>query len=64
MSAQAHAQAPQRRPRDPAADALTSVESLARRRRLGVTRMPVAFLNLERNRQYWPRKPYPAPATR
>jgi hypothetical protein len=23
--------------------------------------MPVAFLQLERNRQYWPRKPYPAP---
>jgi len=40
---------------------LTSVESLALRRRLGATRMPVAFLNLERNRQYWPRQPYPAP---
>jgi hypothetical protein len=40
---------------------LTSVESLALRRRLGATRMPVAFLNLERNRQYWPRLPYPAP---
>ena len=40
---------------------LTSVESLAMRRRLGATRMPVAFLQLERNRQYWPRKPYPAP---
>ena len=40
---------------------LTSVESLALRRRLGATRMPVAFLQLERNRQYWPRKPYPAP---
>src|SRR5215210_2469757 len=39
---------------------LTSVESLALRRRLGATRMPVAFLQLERNRQYWPRKPYPA----
>jgi hypothetical protein len=39
---------------------LTSVESLALRRRLGATRMPVAFLNLERNRQYWPRQPYPA----
>jgi D-glucuronyl C5-epimerase C-terminus len=39
---------------------LTSVESLALRRRLGATRMPVAFLNLERNRQYWPRMPYPA----
>ena len=41
---------------------LTSVESLALRRRLGPTRMPVAFLQLERNRQYWPNKPYPAPA--
>jgi hypothetical protein len=40
---------------------LTSVESLALRGRLGATRMPVAFLNLERNRQYWPRQPYPAP---
>jgi D-glucuronyl C5-epimerase C-terminus len=40
---------------------LTSVESLALRRRLGASRMPVAFLQLERNRQYWPRLPYPAP---
>jgi hypothetical protein len=40
---------------------LGSVESLALRRRLGATRMPVAFLQLERNRQYWPRLPYPAP---
>ena len=40
---------------------LSSVESLALRRRLGATRMPVAFLQLERNRQYWPGKPYPAP---
>jgi D-glucuronyl C5-epimerase-like protein len=40
---------------------LISVESLALRRRLGATRMPVAFLQLERNRQYWPRLPYPAP---
>jgi hypothetical protein len=38
---------------------LTSVESLAVRRRLIPSRMPVAFLNLERNRQYWPRMPYP-----
>jgi hypothetical protein len=38
---------------------LTSVESLALRRRLGASRMPVAFLQLERNRQYWPRQPYP-----
>jgi hypothetical protein len=40
---------------------LTSVESLALRRRLGASRMPAAFLQLERNRQYWPRLPYPAP---
>jgi hypothetical protein len=40
---------------------LSSVESLALRRRLGASRMPVAFLQLERNRQYWPRLPYPAP---
>jgi hypothetical protein len=40
---------------------LTSVESLALRRRLGATRMPVAFLQLERNRQYWSKLPYPAP---
>jgi D-glucuronyl C5-epimerase C-terminus len=40
---------------------LTSVESLALRRRLGASRMPVAFLQLERNRQYWPRLRYPAP---
>ena len=40
---------------------LVSVESLALRRRLGATRMPVAFLQLERNRRYWPRLPYPAP---
>jgi hypothetical protein len=40
---------------------LTSVESLALRRRLGATRMPVAFVQLERNRQYWRRLPYPAP---
>jgi hypothetical protein len=39
---------------------LTSVESLALRGRLGASRMPVAFVNLERNRQYWPRMPYPA----
>jgi hypothetical protein len=39
---------------------LASVESLALRRRLGATRMPVAFLQLARNRQYWRRLPYPA----
>jgi hypothetical protein len=39
---------------------LASVESLALRRRLGATRMPVAFLQLARNRQYWRSLPYPA----
>jgi hypothetical protein len=37
----------------------TSVESLALRGRLGASRMPVAFVQLERNRRYWPRLPYP-----
>jgi hypothetical protein len=39
---------------------LTSVESLALRKLLIPSRMPAAFLQLERNRQYWPRMPYPA----
>ncbi|HKP21366.1 MAG TPA: D-glucuronyl C5-epimerase family protein, partial [Thermoleophilaceae bacterium] len=39
---------------------LVSVESLALRRRLIPSRMPAVFLQLERNRQYWPRMPYPA----
>jgi D-glucuronyl C5-epimerase C-terminus len=39
---------------------LGSVEWLALRRRLGATRMPAAFLQLERNRQYWPRLAFPA----
>jgi D-glucuronyl C5-epimerase C-terminus len=37
-----------------------SVEALALARRLTPTRMPVAFLQLERNRQYWRKLPYPA----
>jgi hypothetical protein len=37
-----------------------SVEALALARRLTRTRMPVAFLQLERNRQYWRKLPYPA----
>jgi D-glucuronyl C5-epimerase C-terminus len=37
-----------------------SVEALALSRRLTPTRMPAAFLQLERNRQYWRRLPYPA----
>jgi D-glucuronyl C5-epimerase C-terminus len=39
---------------------VTSVESLALRRLLIPSRMPAVFLQLERNRQYWPRMPYPA----
>jgi len=39
---------------------LVSVESLALRKRLVPSRMPAVFLQLERNRQYWPRMPYPA----
>jgi hypothetical protein len=39
---------------------IDSVEGLALRRLLGATRMPVAFLQLERNRQYWRALPYPA----
>ena len=37
-----------------------SVEALALRRQLIPSRMPVAFLQLERNRQYWRALPYPA----
>ena len=40
-----------------------SVEALALARRLTPTRMPVAFLQLERNRQYWRKLPYPAAGT-
>jgi D-glucuronyl C5-epimerase C-terminus len=40
-----------------------SVEALALARRLRPTRMPVAFLQLERNRQYWRKLPYPAAGT-
>jgi hypothetical protein len=36
-----------------------TVEALALSRRLTPSRMPVAFLQLERNRQYWLRLPYP-----
>jgi hypothetical protein len=37
-----------------------SVEALALSRQLTPSRMPVAFLQLERNRQYWRSLPYPA----
>ena len=36
-----------------------SLEGMALRGRLGTSRMPVLFLQLERNRQYWARLPYP-----
>ncbi len=36
-----------------------SVEALALGRRLGASRMPAAFVQLERNRQYWRKLPYP-----
>ncbi|MBD0281824.1 MAG: hypothetical protein ICV69_06475 [Thermoleophilaceae bacterium] len=39
---------------------IDSVEALALRRQLIPSRMPVTFLQLERNRQYWSALPYPA----
>jgi hypothetical protein len=39
---------------------VNSVEALALARRLTPTRMPASFLQLERNRQYWRKLPYPA----
>jgi D-glucuronyl C5-epimerase C-terminus len=39
---------------------IDSVEALALARRLGVTRMPAAFVQLDRNRRYWRSLPYPA----
>jgi hypothetical protein len=38
---------------------IDSVEALALSRRLGATRMPAAFVQLERNRRYWRSLPYP-----
>jgi D-glucuronyl C5-epimerase C-terminus len=38
---------------------IDSVEALAMSRRLGATRMPAAFVQLERNRRYWRSLPYP-----
>jgi hypothetical protein len=43
---------------------VASVERLALARRLIPSRMPVAFLQLERNRQYWRKLPYPASGDR
>jgi len=39
---------------------LGSVESLALQGRLTATRMPSVFIELERNRQYWRKLPFPA----
>ena len=38
---------------------IASVEGMALRRRLVSARMPVVFLTLERNTQYWRSRPYP-----
>jgi hypothetical protein len=38
---------------------IDSVEALALSKRLGVARMPAAFVQLERNRRYWRSLPYP-----
>jgi hypothetical protein len=38
---------------------IDSVEALALSKRLGITRMPAAFVQLERNRRYWRSLPYP-----
>ena len=43
---------------------VSSVERLARGRRLIASRMPVAFLQMTRNRQYWRKLPYPASGDR
>ena len=43
---------------------VSSVERLALGRRLIASRMPVAFLQMARNRQYWRKLPYPAAGDR
>ena len=43
---------------------VNSVERLAAGRRLSASRMPVAFLQMARNRQYWRSLPYPASGDR
>ena len=42
---------------------ISSVDRLALRRKLIGSRMPALFLILQRNTQYWPRKPSPPTAT-
>jgi D-glucuronyl C5-epimerase C-terminus len=39
---------------------IASLERLALRRRLGFSRMPAWFAQLQRNTSYWPRRPFPA----
>jgi hypothetical protein len=39
---------------------IVSLERVALRRRLGFSRMPAFFAQLQRNTTYWPRKPFPA----
>ena len=38
---------------------VAGVESLARRKRLTATRMPAAFLQLQRNAEFWPTRSFP-----
>ncbi|MGH2797397.1 MAG: D-glucuronyl C5-epimerase family protein, partial [Thermoleophilaceae bacterium] len=45
--------------RDQLGYVIDSVEALAMSRHLGVTRMPAAFVQLDRNRRYWRSLPYP-----
>ena len=39
---------------------IVSLDRIAQRRKLGATRMPSLFVQLERNTRYWPSLPYPA----
>jgi hypothetical protein len=43
---------------------VAQVDDLARRRRLSVSRMPQAFLTLQRNARFWTRAPLPAAGAR
>jgi D-glucuronyl C5-epimerase C-terminus len=45
--------------RDQLGYVIDSVEALALAKRLGASRMPAAFVQLERNRRYWRSLPYP-----
>jgi hypothetical protein len=46
--------------RDQLGYVIDALEGLALRNMLSPTRMPAAFVQLERNRRYWPSLPYPA----